>query len=228
MNRKIIFYAFLLLQLTVSCKSSTHSGRNDIQQDSPVGANSFLDFFNKEPENKELTPAEYVQWVRDERNGLRVNRQEGAYTYEIQYQPVEYLVVLQERSEVIAASTLKEEAERRGDLLYFTFKMSSEKGKGILSDNDLVIENKDIYLLSGLQQDIMLAEGQDTLECVMLHFESSNNLVPYDQCVLAFEKPGNPASDFTFLFRTEKYAGGWVKIPIKRESINRIPKLKTN
>jgi len=226
MNKKIIFYTLLLLPLIVSCKS-THSGKNEGQDDSRAESNSTFNFFNKETESRELTPIEYVQWVRDERNGLRISKQEGAYIYELQYQPVEYLVVLQERSEKIKASTLKEEAEKRGDLQYFTFKMSTTKGKGILSDKDLFIENKDIYLLSGLQQDIMLAEGKDTLECVMLHFEASNNLVPYDQCVLAFEKSENPASDITFLFRTRKYADGWVKIPVKRENINRIPKLKT-
>lgn len=225
MNKKNIFYALLLLQFIVSCEGGALSGGNDGREDSRAESSSFFNFFNKE--NKELTPVKYVQWVRDERNGLRVIKQEGSYIYELQYQPVEYLVVLQERSEKIKASTLKEESEKRGDLQYFTFKMSSAKGKGILSDKDLFIENKDIYLLSGLQHDIMLATGQDTLACVMFHFEASNNLVPYDQCVLAFEKSENPSSDITFLFRTEKYADGWVKIPVKREHINRIPKLKT-
>ncbi len=227
MNKKIIFYTLLLLQLIVSCKSSTLSGKNNGQEDSDTETSSFFDFFSKEPDNRELTPVEYVQWVRDERNGLKISQQEDKYIYELQYQPIEYLVILQERSEEIKASTLKDEAEKRGDLQYFTFKMSSTKGKGILSDKDLFIENKDIYLLSGLQQDIMLAEGKDTLNCVMFHFEASNNLVPYDQCVLAFEKSENPESDITFLFRTQKYADGWIKIPIKRENINRIPKLKT-
>ncbi len=227
MSTKIICYALLFVQLIVSCKSSTSSGKKEGQEDFHAESSSLLNFFNKETEKSELIPVEYIQWVRNEKNGLKISKQEGIYLYELQYQPIEYLVVLQERSEEIKASTLKEEMEKRGDLQYFTFKMSSTKGKGILSDKDLAIENKEIYLLSGLQQDIMLAEGQDTLKCVMLHFESSNNLVLYDQCVLAFEKSENPKADITFLFRTEKYTDGWVKIPIKRENINRIPRLKT-
>lgn len=222
MNKKTIFYPLLFLCFAVSCESSAQTENNNEQAES----SSFFSFFSK-TEPKELPPVEYVQWVRDERNGLRIKKQDGAYMYELQYQPVEYLVVLQERSEKIKASTLKEEAAKRGDLQYFTFKMLSVQGKGILSDKNLFIENKEIYLLSGLQQDLMLAEGKDTLQCVMLHFEAANNLVPYDQCVLAFEKSENPKSDITFLFRTEKYADGWVKIPIKRENLNRIPKLKT-
>jgi hypothetical protein len=227
MNNKTIFYILLLVQLIVSCKANSHPGKKEGQENFHTGSNAFSGFFNKETENRELTPLEYVQWVRDERNGLRINKQVDSYIYELQYQPVEYLVLLQERNDEIKASELKKETEERGDLQYFTFKMSSTKGKGILSDKDLFIENKDIYLLSGLQRDFMLTEGQDTLECVMLHFEASNNLVPYDQCVLAFEKSGNPVSDITFLFRTEKYAEGWIKIPVKREDINKIPKLKT-
>ena len=143
MKHKIIFYLLLLVQLIVSCKSITIR-----QKEIHSKSNSF----NKETENRELAPIEYVKWVRDEKNGLRVLKQEGIYIYELQYQPVEYLVVLQERSEEIEAYTLSEEIEKRGDLQYFTFKMSTTTGKGILSDRDLIIENKDIYLLSGLYQ----------------------------------------------------------------------------
>jgi hypothetical protein len=228
MRNKIIFYILLLIPLIISCKSSAApTGKGSGQEGFRVESNSPFNFFNKKAEDRELTPIEYVQWIRDEKNGLKIRKQEGIYMYELQYQPVEYLVILQERSEEITASTLKKEMEKRGDLQYFTFKMSSTKGKGILSDEDLVIENKDIYLLSGLQQDIMLVEDQDTLKCVMLHFEASNNLVPYDQCVLAFEEPRNPKADITFLYRTEKYTGGWVEISVKRENINKISKLKT-
>jgi len=225
MNKLLIIYPLLLLYLGISC-TNAHSEESG-QENSQAETSSFLDFFSKKTEPKELLPIEYVQWVRDERNGLRIKKQDGNYVYELQYQPIEYLVVLQERSEEIKASTLKEEAKKRGDLHYFTFKMATTKGKGILSDKDLFIENKEIYLLSGLQQDFMLTEGNDTLNCVMLHFESANNLVPYDQCVLAFEKSENPTSDIVFLFRAEKYSDEWVKIPIKRENLSRIPKLKT-
>ncbi len=180
----------------------------------------------KQGKHQLLTPVEYVQWVEAEENGLKIRQQEGRYIYELQYQPLEYLTVLQEKSNKISDSVLKQGIEERGNFQYFTFKMSTVSGKGILSDKDVAIENKEHYLLSGLQQDMMLLSGKDTLQCVMLHFESSNNFIPYDLCVLAFE-PSEQEQDITFLFHADKYADDWVRIPIERQNINRIPKLKT-
>ena len=174
-----------------------------------------------------LSPVEYVQWIENKENGLKVSWKDEAYLYELQYQPVEYLAVRQTRSQQITSAALKEGVQKRGDLLYFTFKMWDENGRGILSDKDLEIENKSSYLLSGLQNDMMLLAGKDTLHCVMLHFESANNLIPYDQCVLAFEPAANDKEDIVFLFRTDKYKEGWVRMTIKRENIKKIPKLKT-
>ena len=94
MRNNIILYILLLTQLTVSCKSSVHSGKQGEQENFHAESNSFFDFFykeNKETENierRELTPFEYVQWVRDVKNGLRVIKREGVYIYELQYQPV--------------------------------------------------------------------------------------------------------------------------------------------
>ena len=176
---------------------------------------------------EKLSPVEYVQWIENKENGLKVSWKDEAYLYELQYQPTEYLVVRQTKSRQITSSALKEGVQKRGELLYFTFKMWNEKGRGILSDKNLEIENKNSYLLSGLQNDIMLLAGKDTVRCVMLHFESANNLIPYDQCVLAFEPVANDKEDIVFLFRTDKYKEGWVRMTVKRENIRKIPKLKT-
>ncbi len=174
-----------------------------------------------------LPPIRYVEWIENEANGLRIKQQDFPYSYELQYQPLEYLAVRQARKLEITVSEIKEEEQKRGDLLYFTFKMRNTQGRGILSDKELQIENKDSYLLSGLQKDLMLVTGQDTSNCVMLHFESANNLIPYDQCVVAFEALANDKEDIVFLFRTDKYRKGWVKMIIKREDIKKIPPLKT-
>jgi hypothetical protein len=202
--RNIIIAASLLMMILLSsCRSSNVPGKRKLQ------------------------PADYVQWIESKENGLKVNLEDKPYIYELQYQPIEYLAVMQLRNPQILSSALKEEMEKRGDLQYFTLTMRNEKNRGILSDKDLEIENKSSYLLSGLQKDMMMLSGQDTLRCVMLHFESANNLVPYDLCVLAFEPSVNYKEDIVFLLRTDKYKKGWVRMTIKRKDIKMIPKLKT-
>ncbi len=176
---------------------------------------------------EKLSPVDYVQWVETKENGLKVYLQDEPYMYELQYQPVEYLAVKQSGSLHITTATLKDGVQSREGLIYFTFKMWNKQGKGILSDKALEIENKSSYLLSGLQNDMVLLAGTDSLHCEILLFESANNLIPYDQCVLAFEKPKTEKEDLVFLFRTDKYREGWVRMTVKREDIKKMPKLKT-
>jgi len=66
-----------------------------------------------------------------------------------------------------------------------------------------------------------------SLRCRMFHFEGANGILPYDNCVLAFDKNKNPKTDKTFLYRAEKLGLGWINMTIKAEDIQRIPQLKT-
>lgn len=210
------------------CMISCHQKSQEKSQDGKYSQEDFLDLPEEEPiEIKELSPVEYANWVENSKNGLKVKQQDGEFIYEIQYQPLEYLVVLQERKEQLEQSLLKQEIEKREGLNYFTFKLSTIHGTGIFSDKNIHMDNKDLYLLSGIQNDIKLLNGKDTLNCVMCHVELSNNLLPYDQCVLAFEKDEDSGNDITFLYRTGKYADGWIQLTVKRKDIKRIPKLKT-
>ncbi|MDR1678409.1 MAG: hypothetical protein LBR81_01365 [Prevotellaceae bacterium] len=217
MKKILIFYVMLTL---ISCNSDLVKKMGVQHKASDTSIVSAVP--------KELSPVDYAAWIQNEEAGLKLRSQHGAYKYELQYQPPAYLVVVQERTEQIEEKLLREEINKRGDLQYFSFKMSTIDGKGILSNKDIAIDNRDSYLLSGLQQDIKLVEGTDTLNCVMLHFESSNNLIPYDNCVLAFEKSKHRSEDLIFLYNTHKYDQAWVRIIIERKNINRIPKLKTN
>jgi len=112
-------------------------------------------------------------------------------------------------------------------LQYFNFKLSTLSGIPALSNEKTDVENKANYLLSGMQKDIFLLEGTDTLRCRMFHFEGANGILPYDNCVLAFDKNKNPKTDKTFLYRAEKLGLGWINMTIKAEDIQRIPQLKT-
>lgn len=228
MKINIIIINIFLFQIFCSC----HRGNTGQEEKDKNQASESLFGFMGNTEDikipKKLPPIEYARWIENKKNGLNISQQQGSFIYELQYQPVEYLVVLQERKEQIEPNLLKEEVEKRGDLLYFTFKMyNTADGKGILSNENIEIENKESYLLSGIQNDFVLLNNQDTLSCVMCYFERSNNLIPYDQCVLAFEEPRDLKKDITFLYRTDKYQKGWVKINIKRKDINKVPQLKT-
>lgn len=223
--KNIIF--ILVSVFTLSCSTSQRE-INKTGNAEDRGLFSFLTGKTEQPPPRELLPIEYVRWVEDSRNGLCVREQRGEYIYELQYQPLEYLVALQERKEELEKKRMEEEMEKRKHLEYLTLKISTIRGKGISSDKEVEIADKELYLLSGMQKDIIMLDGNDSIQCAMFHMELSNNFLPYDQCLLAFEKPENSRKDLKILFRTDQYDQGVVLLEIKRNNINKAPKCKVN
>ncbi len=174
-----------------------------------------------------LEPVEYARWVENENNGLQISKTQGDYIFSLQYKPVEYIVAMQQRKPQIQSKLLKQEKEKMEGLQYYNFKIAKQSGGAVLSENTVDIPDKEIYLLSGMKKDLFLLEGTDTLYCKVFHFENSNGLTPYDNCVVAFEKNKNTATDKTFLYRGNKLGIDWVKLDVKAEAINRVPNLKT-
>jgi hypothetical protein len=174
-----------------------------------------------------LSPQEYAQWVEDPANGLNITKSEKGYRFNLHYQPIEYIVALQLRQSEIREDVLKQETEKMKDLQYYTFKLSTATGHPVFSGDSLQFPEKMIYLLSGMQKDMVLLEGKDSLPCKLFHFEEANGVLPYDNCVLAFEKTKGAEHDKTFLYKAEKLGIDWIKIPLKATEISKIPKLKT-
>lgn len=175
----------------------------------------------------ELPPPKYAAWVEDETNGLYKIREDDKYILSLQYKPIDYITVMRERTPKISKEKVQKTREELGNMEHFNFKLSTRAGKPALSNRDVQFDNKDIYLMSGMQKDLFLLEGKDTLYCRMFHFEGANGILPYDNCVLAFDKSKQPDEDKIFLYRADKLGLGWITIPIKADAINNIPKIKT-
>ncbi len=174
-----------------------------------------------------LTPKEYAQWVENPDHGLSITKKEKNYQFTLAYKPIEYLVALQQRQEQLPAELLEKEMKKMKDMQYYTLKLSTTTGKPVFSGDALHFPEKEIYLLSGIQKDMVLLEGTDSLPCRIFHFEGANGFLPYDNCVLAFDKTANIQKDKTFLYKADKLGMDWIKIIIKADDINKLPKLKT-
>ncbi len=174
-----------------------------------------------------VQPATYAKWVENQENGLRHTQTVEDYIFSLQYKPIEYMVALQERTTKLHTTVLEREKEKMEGLQYFNFKLSTLSGSPALSNEKTDFEDKTRYLMSGMQKDLFLLEGTDTLRCRMFHFEGANGILPYDNCVLAFDKNKKTDTDKTFLYRADKLGLGWIKMTIKAEDIQRIPQLKT-
>lgn len=186
----------------------------------------FVTVFSAGCNNTEIPPAEYTRWVENQQNGLNKSVTKGNYQFSVQYKPIDYMIALQKRTLEIKKDELEREREKMAGMQYYNFKLSTVKGQPAFSSSDIDFSEKDRYLISGMQQDIFLLEGNDTLYCRMFHFEGANGILPYDNCVLAFDKSDKEDANKKLLYRANKLGLDWIEIIIRADDIKQTPKLK--
>ncbi|MEL6639006.1 MAG: hypothetical protein AAFW73_14645 [Bacteroidota bacterium] len=177
-----------------------------------------------------LLPRTYVEWVENPRNGLRVEKTIAPLRFDIQYQPVEYLVAQEERRETLPADLLTDRRAEYGDELdYYRCRIAPAAGR----QNVLMQSARDEaeyyelidYFSYAAKEDFYLLHGADTARCVLYQFVRNYELAPHLELALAFERKGK--GDRTFVFDDQLLRVGVVKAEIEQQKINQLPQLKT-
>lgn len=190
----------------------------------------------------ELAPKEYIRWIEDKEHGIQVKKTIGDYTFATVYKPYEYLIAREIKKDSISAGILDEKINSINDLQYFSFRISAENQNtellkvGLSSQDEYYARIE--YCSFKMQQDIKLVDNNDTLNCVLFHFERVYNIAPYATFVLGFPLTEKEKKDIqqgkkivhpdkTLSYEDKIFGIGKVNLTIKGENINRIPKLKT-
>src|ERR1043166_8484924 len=77
----------------------------------------------------ELAPREFVNWVENESHGLRIVKEIGKIKFDLQYQPVDYLITLQEKRDKINTATYKNIKKEKEGLIYFRLRLEVKDSK---------------------------------------------------------------------------------------------------
>lgn len=178
---------------------------------------------NANTRNMSMKPSEYVRWVTSLENGLRVS-QSGACNSELQFCPTDYMVVKDLRKEDISKKELQEGRRKYENNEFFELRLATSEGKGYFTS--MRSGSLYSYLMSGLQNDIRLVSGKDTIECVAAEVQYSQGILPYDLCLLVFEKAVSDQADMTLEYHNSIFFPDSLKMTIKRESISKLPKIK--
>lgn len=181
----------------------------------------------------QLHPADYVKWVENEDNGLRKSKTMGDYTLTLQYKPIDYVVLLEEKTEDISSGVLKDRARQLDQMQYYNFRLQSGIPGANVSDIAMIDNDHATvvnYLTFGIQENIYLVDGNDTLSCKLFQYERTYDLAPYIDFVLAFDLPSNPTqvSDKIFVLEDTQLGIGIVRFQIDKGSLSAIPQLITN
>jgi hypothetical protein len=179
---------------------------------------------------QQLRPKEYMTWVKNENNGLRVTKQIDDNTFVLQYKPCEFEALLHTMNENITHRQLDSTMKPLQSLQYFTFciKRLDKKDPAAAAGTDEADYNNRLnYLMFEMQADFKLIDGKDTLPCAFYHYERNYDLSPENNMLLGFELPKeqNVISDKTIIYSDQLLGTGTIQLTIKAEDIKRIPTL---
>jgi hypothetical protein len=185
-----------------------------------------------------LSIDKYTEWYEQEDHGLLVTKKIGAYNYAAAYKPYEY--------EVIRGNSNRDSVNRdlklTPGLQYFTFRISKENYNDELLKADIsdVAEygRRIEYFSFHVQNDIKLYDGNDTLDCAMVHYERTYGVAPFLTLVVSFplterEKDAYRQKKYpayntkTISFDDVVFGNGKINLTIDAESLNEMPAIET-
>lgn len=183
----------------------------------------------------QLSAEQYVSWVDEEKNGLKVSKTIRDITYSILYKPLPYEALLRLSQERITDSSFSAELKNMDSLQYITLKIKSSKTTKELLKMELKSSDEYYsrieYCSFHMQDDITLIEGEDTLACRLFHFERVYDIAPEAVFVMAFPMGRNRKSGTSnkiFSFDDRLFDNGKINLGILKSVFENIPQVKIN
>lgn len=174
----------------------------------------------------------YVHWVQDAQHGFRKEKAIGDLTFSAQFKPFEYIVCLEEKKNELADSLVRLMVSELNEMQYYDLKITLNKSEGELLKYKLTsaqqYTDRVNYFAFGLQNDIQLIEGSDTLPCTLYHFERTFDASPACILLLGFpiDRHKVPA-DKTLVLYDRTFNSGLIKFTFSKDQLKKLPKLKT-
>lgn len=139
-----------------------------------------------------MSKDEYSRWIKDYDNGLHVKTTEGDFVYDVQYVPAEW-------KNFQTVSYAGSSADSTDGLQYYMLTIgSTTEGTDLVDFGISSLEEKQrkLYYFSYLfQNDITLIEGDESLPCVLYHFEKDASMRKSRTFVLGFESTAVAAEE---------------------------------
>ncbi|MEQ1746403.1 MAG: hypothetical protein ABMA02_13320 [Saprospiraceae bacterium] len=175
-----------------------------------------------------LPPDRYRAWVASNRESLTATSAGDAIQTTLTYLPADWLAINE-----VGLGDPEKISSARGEyvgLEYYRLRVALQSGQGDVLQHAAAgtddYYQRIEYFSFGMQHDIRLLVGPDTLACKLYHFERNYGAAPYMDFMLGFEtKPGSEF-DRTLLYDDRVYSSGLIHLTIPFDNIHCIPTLQ--
>ncbi|MGQ0829856.1 MAG: hypothetical protein ACT4ON_15825 [Bacteroidota bacterium] len=176
---------------------------------------------------------DYVAWVQDMENGFKKEKTIDDLTFSVQYKPYEYIVFMEEKKDELPDTLVKRKMEQINDMQYYNLKITLNESAGELLKYKLTsqqqYQQRVSYFSFDMQNDVQLVNGNDTLPCILYHFERAYDIAPSGTFVLGFPLSKNESQEEekTLLVYDRTFHKGLIKFTFRKKELRNLPKLKT-
>lgn len=176
-----------------------------------------------------LEPVEYVAWMRNPDNGLYKEKQIDEIIYSVQYKTPDYMACISADNK----DSIKPAArpENNTETIHFVdFKMTLENHEGEFLKHKLSspaqYDSRVKYMAFGIEKDIFLVEGGDTIPCSICHFERAYDVAPEATVLLGFVSKQKYLKEKEFVFHDKLFGKGIIKFTFSKNEMKNVPRLK--
>lgn len=180
---------------------------------------------------KELNAEDYVKYVESDNNALMNTKEIDDLSFKLQYCPTEYLLLMEYKTDNISNALVENRKKENDSLLYFKLRISAKGTNDVMNHNVGSTEDyysRIQYLSYGLEENIALLNGNDTIFPALFHFERTYGIAPFADFIMAFHTKIKESDDFQVLIDDKAFDSGILKFTYNNKDIQNIPKLKTN
>lgn len=178
----------------------------------------------------DYTGKQLHDWVVESSNGLNQKVENEAFIWEVQYEPLDYMIAKESKGKELTKKEYEAIKERKEGLQYFKIKVQSKTTGNILNNIPAQQQENEWrlqYFLDEFDKDIILIENGDTLVSSLYHFERNYGALNHNNIIVAF-KANKQVSDKKILFLDRVFGLGLQEITFKKEDLEKIPTLKIN
>jgi hypothetical protein len=221
LTRSVYIFTIAVL-LTFSCNVESHKAQLEEASVEPASTETYT--------NENMTIHEFVDWCADEDHKLNKTKEISDMKYNLSYLPAEAMAFLELRKESIDISKFEKTKADYMEMTYFNFRIEALNTKNELLKYRLrsagQYEDRIKYMAFGIENDIYLVQGKDTLHPGLCHFERIFEVAPYATVMLAFDnKQFNKDEEFTLMYNDRLFEKGFVKFNYKNKQLINLPKI---
>lgn len=184
-------------------------------------------------DSSKLKPHEYIKWFQENDKPVVASFEDSNVVYELVYFPAEYILLLQQPNpSKIDIEKFNADLNEISKIDYYCLRMYGKKKHFDLLKQDNpkkeTVDLRNDILSYRINSAVRLFNCDDTLNCIMHHYENSAGIKPYHSVLFAFENIScyNDSVAPIFIYKDILFTSNDIKyINVSKEIINQMPKL---